>query len=95
MQGFGASGAWWPNDLVHFNSSAQQRVAEGMRGKKKAVADEQAADEDGAVTSVATDEADETDGADGATAPADAAVTSATSPGELDCPPSASSDSPR
>jgi O-glycosyl hydrolase len=27
MQGFGASGAWWPNDLVRFGADAQQRLA--------------------------------------------------------------------
>ncbi len=27
MQGFGASGAWWPNDLVRFSPEVQERVA--------------------------------------------------------------------
>lgn len=27
MQGFGASGAWWPNDLVNFPNAAQQQLA--------------------------------------------------------------------
>jgi O-glycosyl hydrolase len=27
IQGFGASGAWWPNDLQHFSPAGQQRVA--------------------------------------------------------------------
>jgi O-glycosyl hydrolase len=28
ISGFGASGAWWPNDLVNFSSSAQQQAAD-------------------------------------------------------------------
>jgi O-glycosyl hydrolase len=28
MEGFGASGAWWPNDLVDFAPAVQQRVAD-------------------------------------------------------------------
>jgi O-glycosyl hydrolase len=28
IQGFGASGAWWPNDLVKFPTPTQQRVAD-------------------------------------------------------------------
>jgi O-glycosyl hydrolase len=28
MEGFGASGAWWPNDLVNFASARQQQVAD-------------------------------------------------------------------
>jgi O-glycosyl hydrolase len=28
MQGFGASGAWWPNDLVSFEPEVQEQVAE-------------------------------------------------------------------
>jgi O-glycosyl hydrolase len=27
IQGFGASGAWWPNDLQHFSPAGQERVA--------------------------------------------------------------------
>jgi O-glycosyl hydrolase len=27
IQGFGASGAWWPNDLQHFSPAGQQQVA--------------------------------------------------------------------
>jgi O-glycosyl hydrolase len=27
MQGFGAAGAWWPNDLVNFRDAVQQQVA--------------------------------------------------------------------
>jgi hypothetical protein len=32
MQGFGASGAWWPNDLIRFDSGAQGRVADLLFG---------------------------------------------------------------
>jgi O-glycosyl hydrolase len=28
MQGFGASGAWWPNDLVNFPKTAQEKVGD-------------------------------------------------------------------
>jgi O-glycosyl hydrolase len=28
MQGFGATGAWWPNDLVKFDAGVQQKVAD-------------------------------------------------------------------
>lgn len=27
MQGFGAAGAWWPNDLINFSDAVQQQVA--------------------------------------------------------------------
>jgi O-glycosyl hydrolase len=30
MQGFGAAGAWWPNDLVKFGSAAQREVADKL-----------------------------------------------------------------
>jgi O-glycosyl hydrolase len=33
MQGFGASGAWWPNDLVHFPPAVQDRVAALLFGR--------------------------------------------------------------
>jgi O-glycosyl hydrolase len=32
MQGFGASGAWWPNDLARFAPEVQERVAELLFG---------------------------------------------------------------
>ena len=32
MQGFGASGAWWPNDLIRFDSGVQERVADLLFG---------------------------------------------------------------
>jgi O-glycosyl hydrolase len=32
MQGFGASGAWWPNDIVHFSPDVQDRVADMLFG---------------------------------------------------------------
>jgi O-glycosyl hydrolase len=32
MEGFGASGAWWPNDLVHFSPDTQERVAAMLFG---------------------------------------------------------------
>jgi O-glycosyl hydrolase len=32
MQGFGASGAWWPNDLARFAPEIQERVAEMLFG---------------------------------------------------------------
>jgi O-glycosyl hydrolase len=32
MQGFGAAGAWWPNDLVHFRPEVIQRVADMLFG---------------------------------------------------------------
>lgn len=32
MQGFGASGAWWPNDLVAFSADVQDRVADLLFG---------------------------------------------------------------
>jgi len=31
-QGFGASGAWWPNDLVHFSQAVQDQVAAMLFG---------------------------------------------------------------
>lgn len=34
MQGFGASGAWWPNDLVHFRPEVQQAVADLLFGPR-------------------------------------------------------------
>ena len=34
MQGFGASGAWWPNDLVHFRPEVQQTVADMLFGPR-------------------------------------------------------------
>ena len=34
MQGFGASGAWWPNDLVHFRPEVQQTVADLLFGSR-------------------------------------------------------------
>jgi O-glycosyl hydrolase len=34
MQGFGASGAWWPNDLVHFRPEVQQTVADLLFGQQ-------------------------------------------------------------
>jgi O-glycosyl hydrolase len=33
MQGFGASGAWWPNDLVNFPSTVQKKVADLLFSK--------------------------------------------------------------
>ncbi len=33
MDGFGASGAWWPNDLVHFPASVQNQVADHLFGR--------------------------------------------------------------
>ncbi|MGE0542011.1 MAG: glycoside hydrolase [Dehalococcoidia bacterium] len=32
MQGFGAAGAWWPHDLVHFNPEVQEHVADLLFG---------------------------------------------------------------
>lgn len=32
VQGFGASGAWWPNDLVRFSPEVQERVAQLLFG---------------------------------------------------------------
>jgi len=32
MQGFGAAGAWWPNDLVHFRPEVIQKVADMLFG---------------------------------------------------------------
>ena len=32
MQGFGASGAWWPNDLISFDSAVQEHVADLLFG---------------------------------------------------------------
>jgi O-glycosyl hydrolase len=32
MQGFGASGAWWPNDLVHFRPDVREEVADLLFG---------------------------------------------------------------
>jgi len=32
IHGFGASGAWWPNDLVRFSEAAQDRVADLLFG---------------------------------------------------------------
>jgi O-glycosyl hydrolase len=34
MQGFGASGAWWPNDLVHFRTEVRQAVADLLFGPR-------------------------------------------------------------
>ena len=33
IDGFGASGAWWPNDLMHFSPEVQDRVAEMLFGQ--------------------------------------------------------------
>src|SRR5207244_4757343 len=33
MQGFGATGAWWPNDLVKFDSPVRDQVGELLFGK--------------------------------------------------------------
>jgi O-glycosyl hydrolase len=33
MQGFGAAGAWWPNDLVKYGSTLQQEVGDLLFGK--------------------------------------------------------------
>src|ERR1700682_4000255 len=33
MQGFGASGAWWPNDLVSFPRTVQEKVADLLFSK--------------------------------------------------------------
>src|SRR5688572_3961604 len=32
MQGFGAAGAWWPNDLVKFDPGVRARVADLLFG---------------------------------------------------------------
>ncbi len=32
IQGFGASGAWWPIDLVHFPAGVRQQVADMLFG---------------------------------------------------------------
>jgi O-glycosyl hydrolase len=37
MQGFGASGAWWPNDLVHFDPGVQRRVGELLFDREKGI----------------------------------------------------------
>jgi O-glycosyl hydrolase len=34
MEGFGASGAWWPNDLVHFRPEVQETVADMLFGQQ-------------------------------------------------------------
>jgi O-glycosyl hydrolase len=34
MEGFGASGAWWPHDLVNFDPDIQQRVADLLFGPR-------------------------------------------------------------
>ncbi|HEY7283639.1 MAG TPA: glycoside hydrolase [Actinomycetota bacterium] len=34
IDGFGASGAWWPNDLVQFSSPARQQVASWLFGSR-------------------------------------------------------------
>ncbi len=34
MQGFGASGAWWPNDLVRFDPGVQQSVGDMLFGER-------------------------------------------------------------
>src|SRR6476661_8099343 len=33
MQGFGAAGAWWPNDLVRFSPAVREKVADLLFGK--------------------------------------------------------------
>jgi len=33
MQGFGAAGAWWPNDLVRFDPGVQKTVADMLFGQ--------------------------------------------------------------
>jgi O-glycosyl hydrolase len=37
MQGFGASGAWWPNDLAHFRPDVQERVGELLFSRRAGI----------------------------------------------------------